>query len=69
MQTVHSAWYVFGHLKKSEWKLDQTKFFDWLRKEPPPVPSHRLDMIINWLWQVSAYSIGIMESIRLAKPN
>lgn len=69
MRIAHTAWYVFGHMKPGDWKVDQTKYFDWLRKDPPPIPSRRLERIIKWLWRISPYGVEILDNIRLGRPG
>lgn len=70
MRHAHSAWYTFGHLKKSEWTVDDTRYFDALRKTPAIPPTRRLDAVLAAVWGISSdWYFLIMEKLRFAKSN
>lgn len=63
MRWAHSAWYTFGHIKKSDWKEDDLKLFGMLREVPKLPPTRRMEMWVSFLWFSSGWMARITRQL------
>jgi hypothetical protein len=65
MKVAHSVWYTFKHTAKKDWKIEDTKLFDQLRRRKIEMPpTRRLEKIIRAVYPLSAWAYIVIENMR-----